>query len=319
MLVSISKRWYLCSLASLCLSATAQTTSPATVVYTSADQEYAELILQEAQSALNLKVASVFDAEASKTVGLERRLVAEKDRPKADLFWNSEYLRTHRLQAQGVLQDKPMSFGLRARVLAVNTTLLAPKNYPQQLSDLAQPQWRGKVAIAQPLFGTTATHFAALHAQWGEAKFVAFLQALKTNQVMLLPGNGEVRNAVVAGRAVVGLTDSDDAVGAIRKGQPLAMVFPDQATGGAFAVHMTAAKVAGRPTAPSTEKLLAYLAAPSTEQRLIDLGAVQLSTRPDGPMAAEIGKTRPLLWQMDAPQINSSLEPSIALIRKHLL
>lgn len=48
------------------------------VVYTSTDQEYAEVILKEAQAAIGQRVTAVYDAEASKTVGLERRLVAEK-------------------------------------------------------------------------------------------------------------------------------------------------------------------------------------------------------------------------------------------------
>jgi iron(III) transport system substrate-binding protein len=295
--------------------------SPATVVvYASADQEYAEQILQEMQASLKLKVNAVFDAEASKTVGLERRLEAEKNRPKADIFWNSEFLRTYRLQKQGALdKDHTVSFGLRARVLAVNTDLVEKGDFPQQLEALVDPKWRGKVAMATPLFGTTATHFAALHTQWGEARFVEFLHALKRNQVMLLPGNGEVRNAVVAGRAAIGLTDTDDAVGAMRRGQPLAMVFPDQDSVGAFAVHMTATQVAGRQAMAQTQQVLDFLANEATEQRLIALGAVQFSHRAGGPMAAEIGPQRPKLWQMEARQIDASLATSVALIRKHLL
>ena len=73
------------------------------ILYTSADQEYAEVVLREAESAAGLRPVTIFDAEASKTVGLERRLIAEKSKPKADLFWNSEFLRTYRLDKQGVL------------------------------------------------------------------------------------------------------------------------------------------------------------------------------------------------------------------------
>lgn len=305
------------------------------VVYTSTDQEYAEVILKEAEAAIGQKVVAIFDAEASKTVGLERRLVAEKVKPKADVFWNSEFLRTHRLDKQGLLAptaiDKSFNlpasvvtpnsvgFGIRGRVLAVHTASVPEADRPKRIEDLINPRWKGKVAIARPLFGTTSTHFAALHTQWGEAKFTAFLKALKANGVMILPGNGDVRDAVVAGRAWVGLTDTDDAIGALRRNQPLAMIFPDQQAEGAFGVYMTVAKVAGGPNPAAAQKLVEYLASENTEARLIELGAVQIPVRPNLPMAKEIGLVRPKIWFMDAAKIEASLEPSIALIRQHLL
>jgi hypothetical protein len=46
---------------------------------------------------------------------------------------------------------------------------------------------------------------------------------------------------------------------------------------------------------------------------------VQLSVRPNGPVAREIGGQRPKLWFMDPARIDASLEPSVELIRKHLL
>lgn len=314
----------------LALQAPAQT-----VVYSSADQEYAEIILKEAEAATGQKLVAVFDAEAAKTVGLERRLVAEKARPKADLFWNSEFLRTHRLDKQGLLASTTLpaavgapagvntpaviNLGIRARVIAVNTKLVKDAERPTKLEDLADPRFKGKVAIARPLFGTTSTHFAALHAKWGAAKFAAFLQALKRNGVSLLPGNGDVRDAVAAGRVAVGLTDTDDAVGAVRRGQPLAMVFPDQDGEGAFGVYMTVARVKGGPNPEAAQKVVEYLAGAKTEQRLIELGAVQLPMRPEGAMAPEIGAKRPKLWFADPAKLDASLDASIELIRKHLL
>jgi iron(III) transport system substrate-binding protein len=319
-------------------AATTLALSPAwgqAVVYTSADQEYAELVLKEAEAAIGQKVTAVFDAEASKTVGLERRLVAEQSKPKADIFWNSEFLRTHRLDKQGLLaptaaasstgipgsvtSPHSVGVGIRGRVIAVHTGSVKEADRPRRLEDLADPRFKGKVAIARPLFGTTSTHFAALHAQWGEARFTAFLQALKKNDVAILPGNGDVRDAVAAGRMAVGLTDTDDAIGAVKRGQPLAMVFPDQDGAGAFGIYMTLALVKGGPNPVAAQKLLEYLVSEKTEARLIELGAVQLSVRANGPAAKEIGSQRPRLWFMDPARIDASLEPSVVLIRKHLL
>lgn len=305
------------------------------VVYTSTDQEYAEVILKEAEVATGQKVTAIFDAEASKTVGLERRLIAERSRPKADLFWNSEFLRSYRLDRQDVLAPTAVNrsfgipasvtaphaagIGIRGRVIAVHTALVKEADRPKRLEDLTDPRFKGKVAIARPLFGTTSTHFAALHAQWGAAKFITFLQALKKNEVTILPGNGDVRDAVAAGRMAVGLTDTDDAIGAIKRGQPLAMLFPDQQAEGAFGIYMTVALVKGGPNPAGAQKLLEYLVSEKTEARLIELGAVQLSVRANGPVAKEIGSPRPKLWFMDPAKIDASLEPSVELVRKHLL
>ncbi len=122
------------------------------VVYTSTDQEYAEVILTDANAVMQEQTLTVFDAEAAKTVGLERRLVAEKNKPKADVFWNSEFLRTYRLQNQGVLKgatEPPLEraraeftsryavgFGIRTRVIAVNPAQVERARYPATLHDL---------------------------------------------------------------------------------------------------------------------------------------------------------------------------------------
>lgn len=305
------------------------------VVYTSTDQEYAEVVLREAQTIADQKAVAVFDAESSKTVGLERRLVAEKSKPKADVFWNSEFLRTYRLDKQGVLAPTAVdkSFGIptsvttrysvgvgaRCRIIAVHTPSLKEADRPRRVEDLADPRFKGKLAVSNPLFSATSTHFAALHAKWGDAKFIAFLQALKKNQIAILPGNADVRDAVAAGRVAVGLTDTDDALGAIKRGQPLAIVFPDQEGDGAFGFYGTVTLVKGGPNPAGAQKLLEYLVSEKNERRLIELGAVQFSVRPDGPQAKEFGSKRPKLWFMDPAQIDKSLEPSITLIRKHLL
>ncbi len=63
------------------------------VVYTSVDQIFSEPILTDFERETGIRVRAVYDVEASKTTGLVNRLLAEKDRPKADVFWNSEMRR----------------------------------------------------------------------------------------------------------------------------------------------------------------------------------------------------------------------------------
>ena len=69
--------------------------------------------------------------------------------------------------------------------------------------------------MADPRFGTTGGHLAAMKAYWtsimGAAYYTAFLEGLAANNVRLLPsGNAGVVRAVADGEADLGLTDTDD-------------------------------------------------------------------------------------------------------------
>jgi iron(III) transport system substrate-binding protein len=73
------------------------------VVYTSLDKVFSQPILEEFERKTDIKVKAVYDSEATKTTGLVNRLIAEKDSPRADVFWNSETGRTIVLKQKGVL------------------------------------------------------------------------------------------------------------------------------------------------------------------------------------------------------------------------
>ena len=139
-------------------------------VYTSQDQVYAEPILREFEQQTGIAVRAVYDSEAVKTVGLVNRLIAEKANPQCDLFWNNEEFRTHQLASMDVLDEGQSveTFGARTRQWVWNTNQLSRAALPKDLLSLTNTLWRGKVVIALPLFGSTATHFQVLRQQWGE-------------------------------------------------------------------------------------------------------------------------------------------------------
>jgi len=314
----------------LCLSACSEE-RPQVVVYTSVDQIFSQPLLQQFENETGIQVKAVYDTEATKTVGLAKRLLFEKQRPRADVFWNSEYLRTLMLAKQGVLASLPaelsrrvpeefrgpngdwLGFGLRARVFVVNTDLVAANTEPHSLWELTTPRWRGKVVIAQPFFGTTATHFSALYLHWGEEKFNAFLLALQDNDVAVLPGNSDVRDAVVRGDYSVGLTDTDDVNVALRRGEPVQMIFPDQDQRGAFSVYQTVAQIRNAPHPKAAQQLIRFLSEPGTEQLLIRAGAVQLSAR--GGVEHNSQQGRPKLWSDASEKMLHAQEQSAMLVR----
>lgn len=274
----------------------------AVVVYCSVDQVYAEPILARFARDTGIRVLPVFDVEATKTTGLATRLIAEKPHPRADVFWNNEFVNTLRLRQEGVLapcrpprgRDLPVQFvdpagywtgvGGRARVLLVNTRRLSPHRYPSAVRDLLDPRWPAKeVGLAVPLFGTTATHAAALYATLGPERARDFFARLKARGVRLLDGNSVVRDKVVNGELAWGLTDSDDALGALAQGAPVAIVPPDQRAGGTLALPGTVALIAGAPHPAEGRALVDFLAAAETERALIAAGGCQFSLRDAAP------------------------------------
>lgn len=277
------------------------------VIYTSVDQVFSEKILSDFEKESGIIVKAVYDVEASKTVGLEKRLLAEKNTPQADVFWNSEHIRTLRLvkkdlftpytptnsasipnQYKDTNKQLWTGFGIRARVLVVNKDQIKDQSYPTKLTDLLDPKWKGKACIAKPLFGTTSTHFTALYTRDGKEKMQAFIDQLKANDIAILTGNSHVRDAVVSGEYVFGLTDTDDATVSIQKGAPIDMVFMNQESEGSFAVFQTVALIKNGPNVDNGKKLINYIISKQVENTLMDMGAVQLSVRSKGESSTKL-------------------------------
>jgi iron(III) transport system substrate-binding protein len=71
--------------------------------YVSADRPFSEPILKEYERSSGVRVSVVYDTEETKSTGLANRLLAEKERPQADVFWSNEPVRTLVLKSRGVL------------------------------------------------------------------------------------------------------------------------------------------------------------------------------------------------------------------------
>ena len=258
------------------------------VVYSALDREFAEPILGGYSESSGVEVLPKFDVESTKTVGLTNLLVAEAARPRCDLFWNNEILNTLRLREEGLLDsfrpshaaDLPdafrakdgtwYGFAARARVLLVNTDLVPEAERPTGIFDLIDPKWQGKSAIAKPLFGTTATHAACLFAAWGDDAARSYFRALKSNGVQILSGNKQVAQAVGSGQVAIGLTDTDDAMGEIEAGRPVAIVYPDRAPDalGTLFLPNTLVILKGAPHPEEARALADHLLSPAVEAAL---------------------------------------------------
>lgn len=202
------------------------------VLYTSADSFLVTQVTAAFTKSTGVHVQTVTDTEATKAAGLVQRLLTERASPRAEVWWSSEVMGTVAMAREGVLLPSVpkclteefegswpgglcdsgglwWGIGQRARAVVFSESRVTNERVPTSLEDLAVFAPAGRVAIAQPQFGTTRTHFAWLVASMGEERARVLLERLKEN-CRVYPGNSAVVRAVAQGECDVGLTDTDD-------------------------------------------------------------------------------------------------------------
>src|SRR5438128_2535617 len=123
------------------------------VVYTSVDDVFARPVAQKFTEKTGIPVRLVPDTEETKSTGLLNRLIAEKNRPQADVFWSGDPVRAAILKDKGVAAPyrSPQADGLpqrfsdpegywtgfsaRARVLIYNRNLVPEGQEPHFVMD----------------------------------------------------------------------------------------------------------------------------------------------------------------------------------------
>ncbi len=269
------------------------------VVYTSVDEVFAEPVCRQFEQETGVTVTLVPDTEETKSTGLLNRLIAEKQRPRADVFWSGDPVRAAILKAKGISAPyrSPSAVGLppefsdtdhywtsfsaRARVLIYNKDLVPRDRRPTSIRDLADARFKGKACLANPLFGTTSIHAAALFQSLGNEGAKRFFQSLVDNDVAILSSNGEVRRRVAHGEFAIGLTDTDDVNVAIKEGKPVGFVYPDSEGMGTLVIPNAAVLIAGCPDGEDGKRFIDYLLRAETEAALARSDAAQMPLRSD--------------------------------------
>ena len=312
----LPRRLSLAIMTGLLLVLTGCGTQNEVIVYTALDREFAESVFAEFTRETGIAVRAKYDTEANKTVGLTNLILAERNRPRCDVFWNNEILNTLRLKSAGVLEScEPQNakhypeqyrdrdgewygFAARARVLLVNTDMVKPVDYPSSLGDLVTAEWKDRIGIAKPLFGTTASHAACLFAANGADSAEKFLRQVASN-AKVYPGNKQVALAVSKGEIAFGLTDTDDATVEIEAGRQVVIVYPDQGDDqcGTLFIPNSLALMKGARHAENGKRLIDFLLRPDTEQMLANGESAQipLNTTKDTKARVETPQTiRPM-------------------------
>lgn len=329
--------WFVPALLLLCAVNTAFGAKQV-VVYTALDQVFSEPILKEFETKTAISVKAVYDIEAVKTTGLVNRLIAETNRPQCDVFWNNEIIRTIVLKRKGVLaayhspsaadipgtfKDKDgywTGFAARARVLVVNTDLVSNSEMPVSIFDLAKPRFKEKAAIANPLFGTTATHVAALFAVLGKEDAERFFLNLKNNQIQVVDGNSVVKDQVASGALMLGFTDTDDVSVGVSAGMPIIPVYPDKRNTGALVIPNTVSLIANCPHPDEARQLIDYLLSHEVESRLSFSKSAQMPVRPGVKTPTNLVTIDQIkAMEVDFEQVADLLEPSVKYVQNLLI
>jgi len=268
------------------------------VVYSSVDDVYARPIAERFEKETGIAVRFVPDTEETKSTGLVNRLIAEKERPQADVFWSGDPVRAALLKSKGVTAPyrSPSAEGLpgqysdpeghwtgfsaRARVLIYNKDLVAAGREPTSIMDLVDERFRGQACLANPLFGTTSMHAAALFQVLGEERAKEFFEKFIANGGTIVSSKGEVRRRVAAGDFAIGVTDTDDAHAALEEGKPIGVVFPDAGGMGTLLVPNAVMLIRGAPHSEAGKEFIDYLLRPETELALAESVAAQIPLRP---------------------------------------
>lgn len=288
------------------------------VLYSSVDDYVLDEVIAAFENETGLRVVLLGDTEATKTTGLVERLLAERDRPRADVWWSSEPLGTIRLAEFGALAPTTTvheidfengwpaamrgetwyGFAMRSRVIAYASDRVDADETPRTLEELTGARWSGRVGMARPQFGTTRGHMAALVKSWGADRFEDWLGQLEANGLRLYDGNASVVRAIAHGEIDVGLTDTDDVYAAQRNGWDVAIApldsdpLGDVWAGVPFWIPNTIGLVVGGPNPDHAQTLLDFILSAEVEELIAETDSQNTPIRSvDGRAALELGRS----------------------------
>ncbi len=309
------------------------------VVYTALDKQFSEPILDLFERRTGTDVRVVYDTEAVKTVGLVNRLLAERNRPRCDVFWNNEILRSIQLKKEGLTEayispnaeDIPdnmkdpeghwTGFAARSRVLLINTDKLPDSTlWPQSINDIVDPKWKGQAGFAKPLFGTTNTHSVVMWTEGSPEAAKTFWTRAFENGIMY-PGNAQARDAVAAGEIAWCMTDTDDAHGAILDGAPVDIVYPENGPAGEGVLLMpnTLVLMKNSPNEREGKALIDFLLSTEVEELLASSRSAQIPVREglQGPRLLKTPKESEVM-EVDWERAYEGIAPANTWLREQL-
>lgn len=266
------------------------------VIYCAHDEALACGVIRRFEQDSGIQVDVRYDEEANKSLGLMKLLLTEKNAPRADVFWNNQLVGTVRLQSEGVLQSYQgrgwerrsdvfrdpeghwVGFGSRMRVYIINTDSMAAT--PEAVARRLNEDSLTGVAIAEPLFGTTLSHYCVLADQWGLEALKEWHRDLHDRGIRTVRGNSMTKDLVAQGICDMGFTDTDDAFAAIDAGANVAMLPVRLTNQETICLPNTVAMIAGCRHPEAARRFIDFVLSEETELQLAAGAGRQIPTGP---------------------------------------
>ncbi|MHC5109729.1 MAG: extracellular solute-binding protein [Planctomycetota bacterium] len=305
-------------------------------VYCSIDEPFGRMVLDEFKRETGIDVRVEFDTEAGKSTGLFNKIMSESrsGRPRADVFWSSELFNTIILARNDMLlpYDSPSAadiparyrddksrwtaLAVRGRVLAYDPASANPEGNVSWES-IGQSRLAQYTVMANPLFGTTRGHVAAMFALWGNKRAKVFLKGFRDNGGKIVDGNSMAVREVIAGRRPFAMTDTDDVWVAREQGHQVDLVYPDMGDGGTLLVPCSVALIKGRPANANARKLVDFLVSARVEEMLAQSTSRNIPVREA--LRNRLNLQKPPETKVSFDAVADAMEVAMAAVREILL
>ncbi|MDF0674732.1 MAG: extracellular solute-binding protein [Nitrospira sp.] len=254
----------------------------------------AERLIKPVLDAFTAKTGIQIELLSSGTTELVNRMKAEGKRSPADVFITNDAGSLEMARAAGLLRPLNMReveraippqfraadnswIGLSGRfwIVVYNTTMVKP-NQVKSLLDLAEPQWKGKIAIPNAGSEYLQAGVSVIRASVGDDQTRKFLEGLRDNAgTQVYQKSSQIVDAVAKGQVALGIVNHYYVYRhlATQPTAPLAVLMPDQQEGGMGAIM----NVAGigilkhTPRLENAKLLVEFLVAQAGQKLFADL------------------------------------------------
>lgn len=214
-------------------------------------------------------------------------------RPKADVVWIQERAAMERLTKRGLLEQYvPKDAGqipavyrdkeghwaatfVTHAILMYNTRAIPKDKAPKGWKDMEDPQYKNKLVFADPrISGTGAAVVSAMVQNYGWKVW----EEVAKNRPMIAAGHPAMVSTIISGERYLGPMLDYSIFAAVRKGEPIGFVFPEE---GAIAVGAYISIVKGTAALEATRKFVDFFASKDAAAIIHPLGMYH--TRADAP------------------------------------
>ena len=254
----------------------------------------AERLIKPVLDSFTAKTGIQIDLLSSGTTELVNRLKVEGDRSPADLFITNDAGSLEIARTAGLLRPLNMReidraipsqfraadnswIGLSGRfwIIVYNTTMVKPDQV-KSLLDLANAEWKDKIAIPNSGSEYLQAGVSVIRASVGDERTKSFLQGLRDNAgSQVYQKSSQIVEAVAKGQVAIGIVNHYYVYRhlAAQPTAPLAVLMPDQHEGGMGAIMNVAGVgiLKHTPRLDNAKLLVEFLVAQAGQKMFADL------------------------------------------------